>query len=196
MNNKIIKFCESHNIDWMPITVKPNEIGKTPKKLLKCNGKMNWFKNEEDGFNKIQKRKDNFKNGNPDEYNFIAMDTSKVPQIDIDCQKYSDIFTKLMKTNPYTKSSTKKYGRHIFVINDFKHPMLKNRNQFKQEYGTDVELLSGQWAWLPMKFKIRNGKGPIGNGGNDLNDMIEYNNNKTKTKPLKAKKIENKYDKI
>jgi len=204
MNNKIIKFLHSKDIDWMPITVDVVEVDGKPQKLLKCNGKMNWFKNEEDGFNKIQKRKDEMKN-NPDKYNVIAMDTSKVPQIDIDCPKYSDIFTKLMKTNPYTKSSTKEYGRHIFIINDFKHPMLKNRNQFKQEYGTDVELLSGQWAWLPMNFKIKNSKGEIGNGGNDLNDMIEYNkpkvcfaNNKTKTKPLKLKpkKIVNKYDKI
>jgi len=196
MNNKIIKFCESHNIDWMPITVEPNEKGKTPKKLLTCNGKNNWFKNEENGFNKIQKRKDNFKNGNPDKYNFIAMDTSKVPQIDIDCPKYSDVFKKLMKTNPWTKSSTKPYGRHIFVVNDFKHPMLKNRNQFNKKYGTDVELLSGQWAWLPMSFKIRNRKGSIGNGGNYLNNMIDYSKPKTKPLKLKPKKIENKYDKI
>ena len=61
-----------------------------------------------------------------------------------------------MDTHPFTRSSTKSYGRHIFV-NEAYYEAPKNRLQFKEAYGGAVELLSGQWAWCcPLDEPVYN----------------------------------------
>ena len=60
-----------------------------------------------------------------------------------------------MDTHPFTRSSTKSYGRHIFV-NEAYYEAPKNRLQFKEAYGGAVELLSGQWAWCPLDEPVCN----------------------------------------
>ena len=59
----------------------------------------------------------------------------------------------ILDTHRYTGSSTKEYGRHIFV-RDILFNAPNNRSQFKKDYGTAVELLTGQWAWCPLDVSV------------------------------------------
>lgn len=63
------------------------------------------------------------------------MDTRDIHQIDIDCPEYSEDIKKILKSHPYTPSTTKEYGRHIFV-KDPAYDAHNNRPQFKTKYIT------------------------------------------------------------
>ncbi len=170
---KMLEFCKKNNIQTMPIKLEfKNKIDKTTKKpvilsdgskkllkLLKCGGKMNWFKNEEDGHAKIKQRWQEYNNGNPRGYNHFAWDTGGIYKaIDIDCELPAEIDgkpnpIKLLKEQlPYKKSTTKAFGAHLIC----ELPEMigcGDRIEFPEKYGVDekgkkgVELLNGQWAW-------------------------------------------------
>ena len=91
----------------------------------------------------------------PMEYTHIAIDTSNVYQIDIDCPQYSEDIKNFLNEYPFTRSSTKAYGRHIFVKDPDFEPRCK-RLQFKKTLGNAVELLCGQWAWCPKNEYVNN----------------------------------------
>jgi hypothetical protein len=100
----------------------------------------------------------------------LAIDTSKVYQIDIDCEEYDDYFKELMKSHPSYKSLTKSYGRHIFITDSEFQPS-KQRMQFKKHLGEEVELLCGQWAWCALDAKIEVSDGVL--EVEDLQDKIK-----------------------
>ena len=102
----------------------------------------------------VHKRLERFRS-NPNEYTHIAIDTSNVYQIDIDCPQYSEDIKNFLNEYPFTRSSTKAYGRHIFVKDPDSEPRCK-RLQFKKELGNAVELLCGQWAWCPKNEYVNN----------------------------------------
>jgi phage/plasmid-associated DNA primase len=180
----IVAFCEKHNIEWMPIKLdivpKQNEDGtlvmengepKRVKILLPDRFGMPKQTDFAQDPQKVKQRHAAY-HQNSGNYTHVAMDTREVFQIDIDCPDYADVFTNLMDGNeagqkfPYTKSSTKSYGRHIFVrSSDFRPP--KNRLQFKQVMphpnkdedvvlGEAIELLCGQWSWCPLNATVYN----------------------------------------
>ena len=199
----IIAFCEKHNIEWMPIKLdivpKQNEDGT----LAMENGERKMKKNiRPDRFGmpkptdfaqdpqKVKQRQVAY-HQNSGNYTHVAMDTREVFQIDIDCPEYADVFKKMMDGNeagekfPYTKSSTKSYGHHIFVrLSNFRPP--KNRLQFKQVMphpnkdedvvlGEAIELLCGQWSWCPLDATVYNAEAEfdVRPGLSDLLDVKE-----------------------
>ena len=178
----IIDFCKMKDIKYFPIEIRV-ENGK--KKIL-CNARPAYRTNDFDykkGQNAIIKRKELLNNGYL--YTHIAIDTERVKQIDIDCREYDNIFKDLLKNYPNTKSTTKPYGRHIFVIDDSIKNEIKqdgkiNRHKrvFKKQYGTTdkgnygVELLHGLWAWCPIDAQVVNYKNSLYYDQN-LNDLLE-----------------------
>tara|TARA_Y100001973_G_scaffold105687_2_gene179884 strand:+ start:1722 stop:4298 length:2577 start_codon:yes stop_codon:yes gene_type:complete len=207
-----LKGCYYDNIDPMVSIIdylKMKEIEYTPINIQVINGKKklsyarppyrtNDFDYEE-GRIAISKRKQQLKAGVP--YTHVAIDTSKVLQIDIDCEEYDDIFKNLVKNFPYTKSTTKPYGKHIFVINESIKPEFKkdgkiNRHKrvFKKEFGVTskgshgVELLNGLWAWCPIDAVVYNYQKsmhcPI-----NLNDLLESKKSHKLNSIKKTKKI-------
>ena len=156
----VVIFCELRQIQYLPIKLNlvpvTSSDGTTAvKKELQPDifgfPKQTDFK---DNPNAVKKRVERFKQ-RPEEYTHVAIDTRFIYQIDIDCEEYSDEIKTLLDTHPFTRSSTKSYGRHIFV-NEAYYEAPKNRLQFKEAYGGAVELLSGQWAWCPLNEPVYN----------------------------------------
>ena len=104
--------------------------------------------------------------------------------IDIDCPEYSDEITNILNSHPYTGSSTKDYGRHIFV-QDMLYDPHNQRPQFKQQYGKAVELLAGQWPWCPINENVHNANYSFEVTG--LESMIETSRKRKKTRKKKTK---------
>ena len=179
----VVEFCEQHEIEYIPLVVEivTGTDGNKSKKLhpdfLGYKPKQTDFKDNPDD---VKKRVERYKE-HPSEYTHIAIDTRVIHQVDIDCEEYSDEVKAILDTHPYTGSSTKEYGRHIFV-RDTLFDAPNNRSQFKKDYGTAVELLTGIWAWCPLDMKVRNANKEF--DFSRLNDMIEV----TKTKPKKKPK--------
>lgn len=176
----MFEFCKENGIATMPILIKfknkKNKKGeqeylengeKKKQKIICCGAKMNWFKNEENGLDKIQKRWDSYNNGNVKGYNMFAWDTGgDFKAIDIDCILPETVdgeinpFITLQDVLPYKKSTTKSFGKHLIA----KIPEVTgigNRCEFPKKYGVDakgkrgVELLNGQWAWCHFEAKLK-----------------------------------------
>jgi len=156
----VVSFCELQQIQYLPsklniVSVTSPDGTKAVKKVLQPDifgfPKPTDFKDNPDA---VKKRVERFKL-RPEEYTHIAIDTRFIYQIDIDCEHYSDEIKALLDTHPFTRSSTKAYGRHIFV-KDASYKAPKNRLQFKKVYGRAIELLCGQWAWCPLDEPVYN----------------------------------------
>ena len=170
----VIEFCDKNNIAWFPIHlkyVKTNEnladgSVKIKKEMMgRPRPKTTYF---DDNLGEIIKRKLLLATGGHP-YTHIAMDTHRVKQVDIDCVKYSDVFQKMLGTHPFTKSSTKPFGRHILVVDPSLTDHRKEdgtphriKENFREEFGVDhrgnagVELLNGLWAWCPLDAVVYN----------------------------------------
>ena len=88
-------------------------------------------------------------------FNFIAVDTRKLNHIDLDCPEYIQDYKDLLKIFPYTVSATKSFGKHINVICSTDIPFPANRfklfnGDFLPNGRSDVEMLAGQWAYVPI----------------------------------------------
>ena len=176
----VIEFCEKHSIPWFPLKLRlvpydpPQylEDGKEKmKKHLVQTGNNPCKTTDFDlRHDLVNLRKAMYHQSQESiQFTHIAMDTSHVRQIDIDCKNYATFFQELLKTHPYTHSTTKEYGRHIFVID----PSIPNKKKddgkphrvsqkFNKRYGKmqngepGVELLNGLWAWCPIDAAVHN----------------------------------------
>jgi phage/plasmid-associated DNA primase len=173
-SHRAANFAEKHKINYHPINLKlikkyknnsseceknEDESDKLVKKLQgeKDGGmpKPTDFRNRKE---LVETKKVLMKQGYP--FSHIAFETSNIYQIDIDCINYHQMFKDIMKHSPYTISTTKKFGRHIFITSaNFTPP--KDRLQFKKVYGKAVELLCGQWSWCKANAKVYNAEKPI-----------------------------------
>jgi len=155
----------------------------------------------------MKKRWDKYKNGNQYEYNTIAYDTRNVRVVDVDCilepvDGAENPFITLLKTNPYKKSSTKSFGRHIFV-NKGNVPATPKRTKqnFDKKYGIDhkgtegVEYLNGLWGWSPMEDIIFNPDRPTCYNPKivDFNIAISNKKKNQSNKKQKVLKLKKKY---
>jgi len=178
---KITNFCDTHQINWFPIslTIKHDEKKNKKVKLInpiknihytslveKKGKKYTSYRPKTTDFEtltieEIQERQQLYKNEATRKQlnlNHIAMDTHQVFQVDIDTPDYQDGYKKLMETTPFNKSSSKDYGRHIFITDkDFKPSVPKDI--FKNN--KDVELLCGLWSWAPADGIVYNADKPI-----------------------------------
>ena len=145
----VVEFCDG--IDYIPLHVKI-VTGTDGKKAKLLQHDFLGYKPKQTDFEKnpgvVKTRVERFKEY-PSEYTHIGIDTRVIHQVDIDCEEYSEEIKTILDTHPYTGSSTKEYGRHIFV-RDILFGAPNNRSQFKKHHGTAVELLTGQWhlSWV------------------------------------------------
>ncbi len=169
-------------------------------------GKVDWdFEDNE----KMALRWKFYEEGNVDGYNYIAYDTSKYQVVDIDCMTIPETadgvanpihdLIKGCQNNQYywKKSSSKRFGKHIFIkIKNFKNDT--KRLNFQSIYGETVEksksgkvskkpgveLLNGQVGWSKMNDKIVIGKTTKWLDGAKIEKLLK-NNKKSKTPTLK-----------
>lgn len=91
-------------------------------------------------------------------FNCIFLKTDDANHIDIDCPLVNPLYIDLLGKCPYYRSSTKSYGCQIFIRSDTKAP--KNRQSLINDVDSDItqeiELLAGQWAYLPIGREIVN----------------------------------------
>ena len=119
----VIKFLESNKINWCPINLK---VEDTSKKLVDEDwinkpSVLTWWDVHKE---KIEKRKKLLNEEDLNLYNAISIDTRNVIEIDIDIkddgwdklsQREKDLYKELC-TLPNFTSITKKFGRHIFIL--------------------------------------------------------------------------------
>jgi hypothetical protein len=152
----IINFCDKHNIKWFPINLK---IEDNKKHMIKMNEehfiyydkKMADVNDYETLSSEQLKQRQSIIN----DYEYIAMDTSDIFQIDVDAKGYDDKL-KDYDDMPYYLSLTKGL-KHIFVKDnsgiDFvgkRKPLIKNNGK------SDIELLCGQMSWCSKNIEINN----------------------------------------
>ena len=191
----IIDFCNSNDIKWFPIILKnkePISIKHPLYKRIKKDGNISYtphyieFKDIRDDV--LEARQEllytneiyDFINDNSYKLK-IALDTSKVFQIDIDTDSVDERILHNWVENENTKSAyyksiTKSYGYHIFIkvegFHDFikNYTQTKNRFQFKKNYvngdgdvveifdddKNGIELLTGQWGYANIDIDVFN----------------------------------------
>ena len=139
-------------------------------------------------------------------YDYIAIDTRKIKQIDIDSPDYDDWLVKELETSVAYKSITKEFGRHIFVkdeedyanteghIHDEKsmkcpdeeyckkHNWCKDSNMCKYHGLKKIEYLCGKWAWAKLDCECINSH----------NCVMEKPTDKVKVSSKEKKQIKNK----
>ncbi len=191
----IIDFCNSNDIKWFPIILKnkePISIKHPLYKRIKKDGNISYtphyieFKDICDDI--LEARQELLYTNeiydfiNDDTYKLkIALDTSKVFQIDIDTENVDERILHNWIENENTKSAyyksiTKSYGYHIFIkvegFHDFikNYTQTKNRFQFKKNYvngegdvveifdddKNGIELLTGQWGYANIDIEVFN----------------------------------------
>jgi len=178
---KIIDFCEKHQIDWFPIslTIKYDEKKQKNMKMISPIKHVHYASLEEKNgkkYTSYRPKTTDFEKLSTEEIqerqalyhdvterkqlklSHIAMDTHTVFQVDIDTPDYQDGYKELMKTTPFNKSSSKDYGRHIFITDKDFVPSIP-KDIFKNN--KDVELLCGLWSWAPADGIVYNADKPI-----------------------------------
>jgi len=184
--SQIVEFCEKHSIPWFPIylNVYQNPDGSWNKDLMKITHiSYNNKKPKQTDFNtlsieEIKARQkilliEKFKNI----CEHIAIDTSKMFHIDIDIEDYDEGYDKIAELAPWFASTTKSYGKHIFIRDDSFIPTSK-RIQLKNGEIGGVELLCGQWSYCPIDVVLNNSEKDVLEFVN-LNEIII-----TKTKKI------------
>jgi len=173
----IIDFCDERGILWQPIKV-VWELDKNGKMVKKS--KWIGYSPKPDDFYGPTKLTDAVfkeRQSNYLKYNFIAIDTGSIPQIDIDQKDITeDKKAEYINDNPYYVSLGKGLP-HIFV--DYNHEGTLKRNSDID--GNKNELLTGQWAWARRDAVVHNFSNPI-----KRFDLEKYQ--PSKIKPLKNKK--------
>ena len=198
MSKNIIEFCEERGIKWFPIDLEIKEVDGEMKKILHPKvylvdndyyiPKMTDFKNLSES--KISDRQFYVDKNN---YEYIALDTNDICQLDIDSVKAKEHFKDLLKDNPYYLSATKKMP-HIFCkINKDKYPKTakgkcKDRHPYNKD-DIDIDILTGQWAYVKKDMIVTNPLLKI----NDLTDILfGYAKEESKEESKKETKEESK----
>jgi len=178
----IIDFCNKNSIAWFPISLTISYDEKKQKKVKTLNNikDINYVSidTSKDGkkYSSYRPKTTDFETLTPEDLEarqqlyydedtrkqlnltHIAMETNKVFQIDIDTPDYQDGYKKLMTQTPYNKSSSKSYGRHIFVTDETFTPSVP-KDIFKNN--SEVELLCGLWSWADTDATVFNADKPI-----------------------------------
>jgi phage/plasmid-associated DNA primase len=146
----IVEFCENNQIEYFPINLtiddnKKKTLNPINHQLYNGRPKYTDFRDRPE----IIKPRQQLLKTSPELFTHIWIDTTKVFQVDIDCETYDEVFEELAGKSFYYPSLTKSYGLHIFIKSDF--PVTKVKYGFKPELTNGikngVELLSGQGAY-------------------------------------------------
>jgi len=174
MSQNIVDFCEENRIKWFPINLEIKEVDGEIKKILhsKVDIYENYYITKMTDFKTLTDKELRSRQKEADEYEYIALDTNDICQLDIDSIKAKDKFKDLLKDNPYYLSATKKMP-HIFCkINKDKYPKTKER-KYKDRHpynkdDIDIDILTGQWAYVKKDMNVINPSLNI----NDFTDLL------------------------
>ena len=151
----ILDYLKKNDIDWFPINVELTEttdqdgnvkiqknLGLPTKDYL---AKMTDFQT-------LNKEQITERQKWVNEFPYIAIDTNKVHQIDVDTDYWDDtLWMAHFKENlPYFLSATKGYP-HLFCKFDDPIPTKRAQSQF-----VDIEVLSGQWSLCRADAEVYN----------------------------------------
>lgn len=162
--SQIINFCEKHDIVWFPIhlNVYQNADGSWSKDIMPIKHDLyNHRRPKQTDYNtlpieQINARKNLLKDSHwANICKHIAIDTSKMYHIDIDIADYHEGYDKMAEIAPWFASTTKSYGKHIFIRDESFVPTSK-RMQLKNDEIGGVELLCGQWSYCPIDVVVNN----------------------------------------
>lgn len=148
----IIDYCDKYNIKIVPI----NLTIKNGKKTLE---NSEWFGSRKPCMNKVfldaeyNQLRSLMTNGaiNESDYDFIAIDTSIIPQLDVDVD--TTIFNRLPL--PYFKSASKAFGKHYFAPTQ---ELTGNATDyFDKNTDTHIgEYLHGTWSFCNKNVIVHN----------------------------------------
>ncbi len=181
----IIEFCEKNNIKWFPINLK---IENNKKQMIKMNTEhYKYYEKKMADVNDYETLSlEQLKNRQSliDDYDYIAMDTSEIFQIDVDAEGYDETLIDY-NNMPYYLSLTKGL-KHIFVKDNSGVKFEGKRKPLIKKNGkSDIELLCGQMSWCQKNMEINN-------YNNNMLCNIYNGFNMTFNKPKELKKqIEN-----
>jgi hypothetical protein len=149
-----IEFLNKNNIKWQPINLEVKNGEKVYHKV--CGGfvpKLTDFY----GDSMISDEELKLRQKNLDHFDNIAVDTSRVHQIDIDHEEFvtQHPYVSIMKKTPYFKSLRKGLP-HIFFITPDEQD--KKSIKLKDDAG---EMLCGVWSFMPKNAKVFNAENDI-----------------------------------
>jgi len=161
----IIDFCDQNGIAWFPIQLKIiiNEDGTRSKKLItrKDSECQLPYTPSKKYFREWSEAKIKKKQKLIDWTDHIAIDCNKYQHLDVDFKesKYDSyneeskqFVADFMKDKPYFKSSTKKYGKHIFFQTDYDC----NNDKPESKYQDCEFLMKGNWSYAPKDTLVFN----------------------------------------
>lgn len=166
MEISILDFCEIFDIKWQPINLFMNK--KTNKKDLhycKCKDGYEYMPKPDDFTKNLLSDEELTKRQSYiDEFEYIAMDTTKYYQIDVDNKDFLDKTTHIQNICPYFLSSKKKLP-HIIFDSKIKYNLQKVSTIFKfvenEVEKNAIEILSGLWSYVNKNEIIHNCKNII-----------------------------------
>lgn len=195
MEISILDFCEIFDIKWQPINLFMNK--KTNKKDLhycKCKDGYEYMPKPDDFTKKLLSDDELAKRQSYiDEFEYIAMDTSKYYQIDVDNKDFMDKTTHIQNASPYFLSSKKKLP-HIIFESRTKYDLQKVGTIYKfKENDVEknaIEILSGLWSYVHKNEVIHNFQNIIPEFELDFVDIKHKKEKQTKPTVKEVEDIE------
>jgi phage/plasmid-associated DNA primase len=168
MTTAITNFCDSKNILWFPIIIKSTPTDKIQNGETKFHKELKpveYYKSKDNQFGYPKSTdfetltEEQIKNRQsllfkyPNQFNSIAIDCRKYHQIDFDTPNYPEELNDFICANPYYTSSTKSYGKHVFIETNI--PNAVDKTKLYETDDGDVEMLT-KWSWASLDTKIEN----------------------------------------
>ena len=201
----ILEFCKLNAINVQPIDITVengkktfgktfiNKEGKTISYQKITVGNNSWKPNMQDytggddGLKitklELKKRATGFS-----QYDYCAIDTMDISQIDVDDKQYMDKIEDLLKTHPYYLSAGKGLP-HIFYKRTQEYPLMRTGTMHQSSNGSNgIELLTGQWGFAHKDIMVYNGDKEIPVLDTSFLGTNNSIKTETKTKIIKIKK--------
>lgn len=185
MSQKMPEFLTENDISWFPVKLQFRKVGEKEKKepqytdyyMPKCTDFQTLSKEE------IIKRQELI-----DDYDYIAIDTNKIQQFDIDDKETLEEYKHLLKDNPYFLSVKKKLP-HIFCKLDLdKLPKNGDGKPKNCHQVGKFDLLCGLWSYVHKDQLVYNPLSKINNFTNKFIDILQQEEPKKKQKEESKKK--------
>jgi phage/plasmid-associated DNA primase len=154
------EYARRNGIMWMPIGLKWEE-GK--KKLCPIG---NYMPKPTD-FAEMSEKEIERRQKMEEEYEYIALDTREIYQIDVDTEEIPEKLVRMMDKIPYFLSASKKLP-HFLIKSETKVEQKRYLTKLK-----NVELLCGQWSFCHKNAEIYNEREEIPKVG--LESLIQEN---------------------
>ena len=160
---RVKAYLNKKNIQWFPINVEVRWCpeAQKDKKFVEYTG---YYSPKQTDFEKLSEEEINERKKIVDEFEYIAIDTRHIQQIDVDTNQHDDGFVGALKEKnfPYFESMTKTYPHFLVKFNE---EIDGNRVQTTYE---GIEVLCGQWSFCNKDATIFNPEQEIISISNDI----------------------------